>query len=644
MIESLAVKSRKLIILFGQLVIVLTAFAAALILHFDGVLLDRIAPFLLAIILPLIVIKLVSFQFLHLMSGWWRYVSFPDLIALVKANFLGSALYALYVVCWPAPVAIPWAVLVLDGLLCFLFMSGARVAVRLVRESVCAYGKNCSDDAIRIVVVGSGDVAQTIVREIRQSPQLNWEVLGLVDHDVKRLGHWFQGVQVLSDIDGMGELLRRASIDEVILANPALDLKELRRIVSICRTYGVTSKIVPNVSKMLNEDVSIQHVREVKLDDLLGRPSVHLDVSSIQQYLGNKRVLVTGAAGSIGREICRQVSRFGAASVVLFDQAETPLFEVEREMKEAFPAVSFYPSLSDVRDATRVDFIFNRYQPEVVFHAAAYKHVPMSECNPVAVVENNVLGSRNLASAADRHKVDHFVMISTDKAVNPTNMMGASKRAAEIYVQALSRKSATSFVTVRFGNVLGSNGSVVPIFQEQIRKGGPVTVTHPDVTRFFMTIPEAVQLVLQAGSMGEGGEIFLLDMGEPVRIVQLAEELIRLSGMTPYKDIDLVFTGLRPGEKLHEELLLSEEGVIPTRHEKICVARAAWHDLEDLHLQLDRLADACATMDSEQVIKSIRRLVPAYPGGRRELPILIGRANAQERSVVKMPHAVLETA
>ena len=276
---------------------------------------------------------------------------------------------------------------------------------------------------------------------------------------------------------------------------------------------------------------------------------------------------------------------------------------------------------------SKVDYIFKRFRPEVVFHAAAYKHVPMSECNPVAAVKNNVIGSRNLVDAADRYQVDHFVMISTDKAVNPTNIMGASKRAAEIYVQALAASSRTSIVTVRFGNVLGSNGSVVPIFQSQILKGGPVTVTDPDVTRFFMTIPEAVQLVLQAGSMGRGGEIFVLDMGEPVRIVQLAEELIRLSGLTPYKDIDLVFTGLRPGEKLHEELLLDEEGVMPTSHEKICVARASRHNLAELNLQLDRLDHACAAMDSDQVLKLIRSLVPEYHSTNADQSIPISRLN-----------------
>ena len=644
MINRLTIRGRKFLILIGQILMILTAFGLAISLRFDGVLPQELRSILPALIIPLIFIKLTSFSMLHLFSGWWRYVSLPDLIALLKANIAGSGIYALYVGFSPLPVAIPWSVVVLDGLLCFLLMSGMRVSVRLGRELLCSYSKNCREEIKRIVVVGSGAVAQTIVREIRQSPKLNWDVVGLVDQDNLRLRHWFQGVQVLSDIEGLGELLRRASIDQVILANPVLELKQLRQVVATCKKYGVTSKILPNVCEILNEDVSIQHVRDVKLEDLLGRPSVHLDVGNIQQYLGGKRILVTGAAGSIGQEICRQVAKFGATTVILFDQAETPLFDVERELKALFPTVEFIPSLSDVRDASKVDFVFKRFRPEVVFHAAAYKHVPMSECNPLAVVKNNVIGSRNLVNAADRYLVDHFVMISTDKAVNPTNIMGASKRAAEIYVQALAASSRTSIVTVRFGNVLGSNGSVVPIFQSQILKGGPVTVTDPETTRFFMTIPEAVQLVLQAGSMGRGGEIFVLDMGEPVRIIQLAEELIRLSGLTPYKDIDLVFTGLRPGEKLHEELLLDEEGIMPTRHEKICVARATRHDLSELEQQFDRLDHACTTMDSEQVMKLIHTLVPEYHSAGARQPIPLGHLTVASPPAIPVSQIAVGTA
>ncbi|MCK4508196.1 MAG: polysaccharide biosynthesis protein, partial [Desulfuromonadales bacterium] len=428
----------------------------------------------------------------------------------------------------------------------------------------------------------------------------------------KRVKQRFEGVPVLASIKKLKELLQAQPVNLVILANPALCHKELRRIVMLCQSCGIKSKILPNVDEILNGNVAVRHIRDVKLEDLLGRPPVRLDVKNIRNYLENKRVLVTGAAGSIGQEICHQVAGFGVSSLVLFDNAETPLFQIERNLREKFPELEIIPCLSDIRSAIKVDSVFACYSPEVVFHAAAYKHVPMSEHNPISAIENNTLGTRTLVNAARQFGVDHFVMVSTDKAVNPTNIMGASKRAAEIYAQALYNQIETTVVTVRFGNVLGSNGSVVPIFREQIKKGGPVTVTDSEATRFFMTIPEAVQLVLQAGSMGRGGEIFLLNMGEQIKIVHLAEELIRLSGMAPYQDIDIEFTGLRPGEKLHEELLLASEGVKPTTHEKICVANSITHNPYEIDKWFDQLAEACQSMNEKRVMSIIKTLVPEY--------------------------------
>jgi len=628
---------RRLIILAGQTLMVLAALIIAVHLRYDGVVPAQIASGLVGLFLPLIAIKLFSFSVLRLFSGWWRYVSIHDLVALVKANILGTALFSLYCVYAPVPIQLPWSVLALDGLLCFLLMSGARVAVRMGREYVCSATKACGPDEKRVIVVGAGATGQSVVREVRQNPKLRWKIIGYVDQDSARQKQRFQGVPVLADIEGLSGLLRRLAVDQVILANYALSRVEMRQVVAICQQFGVKSMILPNVGEILDENLLVQSLRDVKLEDLLGRPPVHLQASEIRRYLGGKRILVTGAAGSIGREICRQVAEFGAASVLLFDNAETQLFHVERDLKVQFPDVDFIPSLSDVRNASRVDYVFDMFSPQVVFHAAAYKHVPMSEQNPVATIENNVLGSRNLADAACRHGVEHFVMISTDKAVNPTNIMGASKRAAEIYVQALAQKATTSIVTVRFGNVLGSNGSVVPIFQEQIRNGGPVTVTDPDATRFFMTIPEAVQLVLQAGSMGQGGEIFILNMGEQMHIVHLAEELIRLSGKTPYRDIDIVFTGLRPGEKLHEELLLADENVMPTSHEKICVARACRHDIVTLNRQLDSVAAACRSMDRERVLYALSDIVPEYRRDNREQHKTLSRLRITEQPVLDIP-------
>jgi FlaA1/EpsC-like NDP-sugar epimerase len=635
---------RKVIILVGQTFMILAALIMAVYLHYEGDVPESIATGLVSIFLPLVVIKLTSFGVLRLFSGWWRYVSIPDLVTLVKANLLGTALFVLYCTYAPVPVRLSWSVFAIDGLLCFLLMSGARVAVRMGREYACSVAKSCGSDEKRVVIVGAGAIGQSVVREVRQNPNLRWRVLGYIDQDAGRQKQYFQGVQVLGDIDGLSGLLRHMAVDQVIMACHALNGNEMRQVVATCHKFGVKSLILPNVGEILDENISVNSIRDVRLEDLLGRPPIHLEINEIRRYLAGKKIMVTGAAGSIGREICRQVADFGATSIMLFDNAETPLFNVERDLKAQFPAVDFTASLSDVRNLSQVNGAFDSFSPHVVFHAAAYKHVPMSEQNPLAAVENNVIGSRNLADAACRHRIERFVMVSTDKAVNPTNVMGASKRAAEIYVQALARKSATNFVTVRFGNVLGSNGSVVPIFQEQVRNGGPVTVTDPDATRFFMTIPEAVQLVLQAGSMGQGGEIFILNMGEQIRIIHLAEELIRLSGMTPYRDIDIVFTGLRPGEKLHEELLLDDEDVKPTSHEKICVARACRYDFDTLHRQFNSLALACQKMERDDAIYVLKGIVPEYCAVNRPIYKPVGRVQIIPQPQMHIPYAAAETA
>jgi FlaA1/EpsC-like NDP-sugar epimerase len=393
---------------------------------------------------------------------------------------------------------------------------------------------------------------------------------------------------------------------------PSADGKTLRGIVDCCKDANVTFKTLPSIGELIDGTLTVSQIKNVEIEDLLGREPVVLDRELIGSYLTGKRVLVTGAAGSIGSEICRQVAQFGPAKLILLDQAETPLYEIEKELIARFPKVRIMPLIADVRDRDKIMLSFDEFAPEVVFHAAAYKHVPMMEYNPAQAVLNNVFGSRNVADAAHQCKTRNLVMISTDKAVNPTNVMGATKRTAEIYIQALSRVSATRFTTVRFGNVLGSNGSVIPLFKEQIAKGGPVTVTDKRVIRYFMTIPEATQLVLQAGGMGSGSEILLLDMGEPVRIIDLAEELIRLSGLTPYEDIDIVITGLRPGEKLFEELLIDGEGVLPTAHSKIKVLGPVHIDLQPVRDELGSLYEAARSDAVGELMESLKRLVPEF--------------------------------
>jgi len=447
---------------------------------------------------------------------------------------------------------------------------------------------------------------------MRKQSSPHYNVVGFVDDDPEKRGLRLSGVRVLAATTHLRALVRLHSIEEVIVAISSCDPTLMRKVLKVCERAKIRCKTLPGLTALTDGKVSVNQIKDVEIEDLLGRDPVVLDQTAIRSYLSQKRVLVTGAAGSIGSEICRQVAHFGPAKIILFDNAETPLFYIDKELGARFPDVRVVPMLGDVKNRERVDSVFADFAPDVVFHAAAYKHVAMTEYNPAEAILNNVLGTKVVADAADRHGVSNFVMVSTDKAVNPTNVMGATKRSAEIYVQALSATSKTRFTTVRFGNVLGSNGSVIPLFKEQIRRGGPVTVTDKDVVRYFMTIPEASQLVLQAGCIGQGGEIFVLDMGEPVRILSLAEELIRLSGLMPYKDVDIQFTGLKPGEKLFEELLISGEGIQPTTHKKIRVMAPVETDLDTVCHSLEELFELARRHKLSDLIETLKGIVPEF--------------------------------
>jgi FlaA1/EpsC-like NDP-sugar epimerase len=609
---------RKFVILSIQALIVIIAFLISFLLRFDAQIPERYLSLMILLLPVLVVTKILVFGSMGLSSGWWRYVSLPDLVVILKANFFASLAFLVPVIYFWHIIYFPRSIILLDFILCFLMISGVRVLTRFFREYWDFNIKERDSTRQNVVIVGAGAVGQTIVREIHQNPHLKQHIVGFVDFDPQRQHQRFQGIPVLGKPDTLKRIFLEHRIEQVIIAQPAACPRELRSIVDTCTKAGVKSKILPAMGDIINGGVSVQHMRDVELEDLLGREPARLNIQEIQQYLAGKRILVTGAGGSIGSEICRQVAAFAPEFVVLLENAETPLFNVENELKGRFPRQVFHACIGDIRDRSRIERVFSEFRPHILFHAAAYKHVPMSEHNPVEVIKNNIFGTRILAETAHSWGAEHFVMISTDKAVNPANVMGASKRAAEIFIQNLAGRSPTRFVTVRFGNVLGSNGSVIPIFKEQIKKGGPVTVTHPAVTRYFMTIPEAVQLVLQAGSMGKGGEIFILDMGKPVNIVRLAEEMIRLSGFRAYEDIDIVFTGLRPGEKLYEELLKIGENVLTTSHEKIRVARAIPYDTDLLARQLGTLEEALSKNDRMGVMKTLTEMVPEYhpvPGG-----------------------------
>ncbi|MBI5442045.1 MAG: polysaccharide biosynthesis protein [Deltaproteobacteria bacterium] len=553
-----------------------------------------------------------------LLSGFyrriWRYISIPDLIHIVKTVSIASMVATLVSHFFLFSPGYSRSVPVLTWLLVNGFIMARSLAWRLFTE--CRQGRQRGGTE-RILIVGAGMGGKLLFQEIKQNPDMAYSVVGFLDDDPKKVGAFINDKPVLGTISQLRRISMYHGVRRVIIAIPSAPARLIREVVHLCRKSGIEVQTLPAMADILDVTVLASQVRDVNLEDLLGRAPVMLDAEKIRSYLTGRRILVTGAGGSIGSEICRQVVRFNPREIVLFDIAETPLHQIHLELQRDFPEGEFTPVLADVRDRDQVYRIFEQTRPEVVFHAAAYKHVPMMEFHPAEAIKTNVLGTRNLAEAAEAVWVERFVMISTDKAVNPTNVMGASKRAAEIFVQAFSEESKTEFITVRFGNVLGSSGSVVPHFQEQIRRGGPVTVTHPDVIRYFMTIPEASQLVLQAGSMGHAGEIFLLDMGEPIKILDLAKELIRLSGLKPHEDIEIVFTGLRPGEKLYEELLIAGEGIKPTDHRKILVAAAQSLPLAEVEEHLEELDFCLRRCDDALTLTKLKAMVPEYqPAGR----------------------------
>jgi FlaA1/EpsC-like NDP-sugar epimerase len=539
----------------------------------------------------------------------WKYASLADGIEIFKTVTLASVVAMFSLLILREHQHFSRVIFLLDwGILLSLTMS-SRLVWRVYREM---YVIPRRQNGPRTLIVGAGEAGNQLLREIRKSPAANFNVIGFVDDDPGKLGMRLNGMPVLGGTSQLTELTQDLSIEKVIIAIPSAQGKDIRAIIGCCNMADVRFKILPGLSDLISGKVEVSQIKDVEIDDLLGREPANLDDKSISGYLAGKRVLVTGAGGSIGSEICRQVARYDPRKIIVLDSAETPLFHIERELVISFPELMLVPVLADVRNRERMECLFEEFMPEVVFHAAAYKHVPMMEYNPIEAVTNNIGGTRYLAELSDRFKVRNFVMISTDKAVNPTNIMGATKRAAECYIQALAGVSSTKFTTVRFGNVLGSNGSVIPMFKEQIKNGGPVTVTDPGVVRYFMTIPEASQLVLQAGCLGQGGEIFVLDMGEPVLILELAEELIRLSGLVPYEDIDISFTGLRPGEKMFEELLIAGENVLPTSHEKIRVLAAVTIDRSACEMELEQLCEAARRNDIVGITDGLRRLVPEY--------------------------------
>lgn len=604
--------ARVIILITMHLVMFVAAFIGAFLIRFDFNVPDAWTSALLRG-LPLFVgIKLAVFGVMRMYQGWWRYVSLYDIVALGRALAVAVTV-TVFTVVFTRITPMPRSIFVLDFGLSLVLIGATRGGLRLLREAANQHFGPAPAELHNVLILGAGDTGETLLREISKNRNLPYRPVGFLDDDVHKQGLRIHTLPVLGRIEALPEIARKREVGMAIIAMPSASREQLRHVLEVAREAGVKTKILPAVESILEQDLSVAQLREVSISDLLRRAPVVLDPSTLDRFLQGKVVMVTGAGGSIGSELCRQVLRFGPSKLLMVERAETPLFFIHRELR-AEHEDQVVECIADITDRERMDELFRAWRPEVVFHAAAYKHVPMMEANPCEAVKNNVVGTQNVADLALEYGVSDFVLISTDKAVNPTSVMGATKRVTELYIQSLqprARERGTKLCAVRFGNVLGSNGSVVPIFRDQIRSGGPVTVTHPDMTRFFMTIPEASQLVLQAGALGSGGEIFILDMGEPVKIADLARDMIRLSGLSE-EEIEIVYTGIRPGEKLYEELAVDGEAMDRTTHDQIFVAR----DDEGLPVELERLYRALVGSALEaqplEVRRHLKRLIPTY--------------------------------
>ncbi|WP_135553786.1 polysaccharide biosynthesis protein [Paenibacillus cymbidii] len=536
----------------------------------------------------------------------WQYASIGELISVLKVvvTFSIVTYFLTYLI---SGQRIPLSIVIRNFETLVLLIGGTRFAWRVLRDKYL----NRKTNQLKALIIGAGDCGTLILKELKFNSASRTMPVAFIDDDIKKHRMQVHGITVVGGRHRIIEIVELFEIDEIIIAIPSASRKDISDIIDICKKTKATLKIIPRINDIIQGKVSINHIRNVEVEDLLGRDPVKTDLALIASYITEKRILVTGAGGSIGSELCRQIARFQPEKLLLLGHGENSIYDIEMEMRRTYPTLNIQSIIADIRDRPRIEEIFHTYQPQVVFHAAAHKHVPLMESNPAEAIKNNVFGTKNVAECADQYGAERFVLISTDKAVNPTSIMGATKRIAEMLIQCLDRTSKTKFVAVRFGNVLGSRGSVIPRFKEQIAHGGPVTVTHPDMIRYFMTIPEAVQLVIQAGSLAQGGEIFILDMGKPVRILDLAQDLIRLSGFEPGVDIKIEFTGMRPGEKLYEELLLSEEGATATTMERIFVGKPMNINRSELEFEIKRLE---RVLDAEQQViqEAVKMIVPSY--------------------------------
>lgn len=607
------VRHRLPLIVLSQAVLLTAAYLGSFLLRLDFELPDPFRSTFLETLPLVLIIKFAVFSFFGLFKGWWRYTGMSDLLDIFKAAAVSALLIIVSIYFTHGLLSYPRSVLLIDPILTVFLIGGARFLVRAFAENV-----RFQMARTNTLIVGAGNAGGAIAKELKINEESGYHPIGFVDDDPSKAGIKIQGIKVLGSIQDMPRIIAENQVSHILIAIPSASGEQIQKIVGKCKECRVDFKTLPGLSEIINGSVTVGQIRNVRLEDLLKRKPVNLDLTKIQAEFEAKTVLVTGAAGSIGSELCRQIAQFRPNRLVLFDRSESDLHDLHRELADRLPAQSLAPIIGDILDLRRLREAFATHRPNVVYHAAAYKHVPMMEDNCFEAVENNILGTFNVASTAAHWQVDSFILISTDKAVNPANIMGVTKRVAELMVLAL-QQHATRFVSVRFGNVLGSKGSVVATFEKQIAQRRPLTITHPEAKRYFMTVHEAVQLVLQASVMGIGGEIFVLDMGEPAKIVNLAKDLIRLSGLEPGVDIAIVYTGLRPGEKIFEDLRLQAEGLKPTSHRKIHVLDGGTADLERVKSWLDDIVSVVESRDMRGLIAKLQEIVPEYHPSQRIL-------------------------
>jgi FlaA1/EpsC-like NDP-sugar epimerase len=607
-------KIRTSSLIAADIVLLTISIIASFMLRFDGQVPADFLVVLRKLIISIILIKLVVLYLFKLYNSLWEYASIEELMEVVAGVITANIAFIAYM--FFVQATLPRSIYILTAVFDMMLLGGLRMSYRVFRR-YRTFGNVFSNvKRKQIMVIGGGDAGIMTVKELKNRNFQEGEPVVIIDDNPMKKGKNINGIPVEGNRHDITAIAINKNIDEIIIAMPSAAKNEIKRIIEECKKTDCKLKILPGVYELIDGNLNISKLREVQIEDLLGREEIKLDTNNINNFIKNKVVMVTGGAGSIGSELARQIAKYGPKKLILLDINENGLYDIQQELKWTHnmeeTTLDFEAKVGSIRDDDRLNHLFNKYRPEVVFHAAAHKHVPLMEDSPHEAIKNNIFGTLNLVRTADKYNVEKFVQISTDKAVNPTNVMGATKRICEIIIRTFNNKSKTEFVAVRFGNVLGSNGSVIPLFKRQIEEGGPVMVTHPEIIRFFMTIPEASQLVLQAGAMAEGGEIFVLDMGEPVKILTLAEDLIKLSGFVPYEDMDIKITGLRPGEKLYEELLLDDEGISQTKHKKIYIGKPYFTDMGHLMNHLDNLRDNIDNKNGKNLRTILQTLVPEY--------------------------------